>query len=219
MDGNRSASSTSRLTRDNCGRFSATRRWSVTSTSSAPYPPSPVRVSWRRYLAAPVTLPVTFRLTATFSLASSFHLPTGNVRQQRFVDIWRHSDQMNEVRSIRVKDLTTCTSCYPRLELHALSRSGLHGRQHARDHRRRIVRNRSPEPELPRRTCWRRKRPRGLRGRISGKQSRADSSASKSGRRHCVIRRHCVSWLPSRTLQPKTCLRPFPHSMPSGLYC
>jgi radical SAM protein with 4Fe4S-binding SPASM domain len=40
-----------------------------------------------------------------------FPYPTGNVRQQRFVDIWRHSEQMNEVRSIRVKDLTTCTSC------------------------------------------------------------------------------------------------------------
>jgi radical SAM protein with 4Fe4S-binding SPASM domain len=40
-----------------------------------------------------------------------FPLPTGNVRQQRFVDIWRHSDQMNEVRSIRLKDLTTCPSC------------------------------------------------------------------------------------------------------------
>jgi radical SAM protein with 4Fe4S-binding SPASM domain len=40
-----------------------------------------------------------------------FPLPTGNVRQQRFVDIWRHSEKMNEVRSIRLKDLTTCTSC------------------------------------------------------------------------------------------------------------
>ncbi len=40
-----------------------------------------------------------------------FPLPTGNVRQQRFIDIWRHSDRMNEVRSIRMKDLTTCTSC------------------------------------------------------------------------------------------------------------
>jgi AdoMet-dependent heme synthase len=40
-----------------------------------------------------------------------FPLPTGNVRHQRFVDIWRHSDRMNEVRSIRLKDLTTCTSC------------------------------------------------------------------------------------------------------------
>jgi AdoMet-dependent heme synthase len=40
-----------------------------------------------------------------------FPLPTGNVRQQRFVDIWRHSDRMNEVRAIRLKDLTTCTQC------------------------------------------------------------------------------------------------------------
>ena len=40
-----------------------------------------------------------------------FPIPTGNVRRQPFVDIWRHSEQMNEVRSIRVKDLTTCTHC------------------------------------------------------------------------------------------------------------
>jgi AdoMet-dependent heme synthase len=40
-----------------------------------------------------------------------FPFPTGNVRQQRFIDIWRFSDRMNEVRSIRMKDLTTCTSC------------------------------------------------------------------------------------------------------------
>ncbi len=40
-----------------------------------------------------------------------FPLPTGNVRQQRFLDIWRDSDQMNEVRSIRLKNLPTCSSC------------------------------------------------------------------------------------------------------------
>ena len=40
-----------------------------------------------------------------------FPLPTGNVRKQRFIDIWRHSDRMKEVRSIRLKDLTTCSSC------------------------------------------------------------------------------------------------------------
>ncbi len=40
-----------------------------------------------------------------------FPLPTGNVRRERFIDIWRHSSQMNEVRSIRVKDLPTCSSC------------------------------------------------------------------------------------------------------------
>ena len=40
-----------------------------------------------------------------------FPLPTGNVRRERFVDIWRDSSQMNEVRSIRLKDLPTCSSC------------------------------------------------------------------------------------------------------------
>jgi AdoMet-dependent heme synthase len=40
-----------------------------------------------------------------------FPLPTGNVRRERFVDIWRHSSEMNEVRSIRLKDLPTCSSC------------------------------------------------------------------------------------------------------------
>jgi AdoMet-dependent heme synthase len=40
-----------------------------------------------------------------------FPLPTGNVRRQRFIDIWRHSDQMNDVRSIRLKDLPTCGHC------------------------------------------------------------------------------------------------------------
>ena len=40
-----------------------------------------------------------------------FPLPSGNVRQQRFVDIWRYSDQLNEVRSIRVKDLPSCSQC------------------------------------------------------------------------------------------------------------
>jgi radical SAM protein with 4Fe4S-binding SPASM domain len=40
-----------------------------------------------------------------------FPLPSGNVRQQRFVDIWRDSHQLNEVRSIRVKDLPSCSQC------------------------------------------------------------------------------------------------------------
>jgi radical SAM protein with 4Fe4S-binding SPASM domain len=40
-----------------------------------------------------------------------FPLPTGNVRKERFIDIWRYSDRMNQVRAIRLKDLTTCTSC------------------------------------------------------------------------------------------------------------
>jgi radical SAM protein with 4Fe4S-binding SPASM domain len=40
-----------------------------------------------------------------------FPLPCGNVRQQRFADIWRHSEQLNDVRSIRVKDVTGCSQC------------------------------------------------------------------------------------------------------------
>lgn len=40
-----------------------------------------------------------------------FPFPSGNVRRQRFIDIWRHSDQLNEVRSIRVKDLPSCSQC------------------------------------------------------------------------------------------------------------
>jgi AdoMet-dependent heme synthase len=40
-----------------------------------------------------------------------FPLPTGNVRRQRFVDIWQDSEQMNEVRAIRVRDLHTCSGC------------------------------------------------------------------------------------------------------------
>jgi radical SAM protein with 4Fe4S-binding SPASM domain len=40
-----------------------------------------------------------------------FPLPTGNIRQQKFLDIWNHSPQLKEVRSIQAKDLTTCSSC------------------------------------------------------------------------------------------------------------
>jgi AdoMet-dependent heme synthase len=40
-----------------------------------------------------------------------FPLPCGNVRKQRFVDIWRHSEQLKEVRSIRLKDLSGCSQC------------------------------------------------------------------------------------------------------------
>lgn len=40
-----------------------------------------------------------------------FPLPSGNVRRQRFVDIWRHSSELAQVRSIRLKDLSTCSRC------------------------------------------------------------------------------------------------------------
>lgn len=40
-----------------------------------------------------------------------FPLPSGNLRRQRFLDIWQDSPQLKEVRSIRARDLTTCSSC------------------------------------------------------------------------------------------------------------
>jgi radical SAM protein with 4Fe4S-binding SPASM domain len=40
-----------------------------------------------------------------------FPLPSGNVRRNRFLDIWRHSPQLNEVRSISVRDLPSCSKC------------------------------------------------------------------------------------------------------------
>ena len=40
-----------------------------------------------------------------------FPLPSGNIRRQRFLDIWQNSPQLNEVRSIRAKDLPTCSTC------------------------------------------------------------------------------------------------------------
>jgi radical SAM protein with 4Fe4S-binding SPASM domain len=40
-----------------------------------------------------------------------FPLPSGNVRRDKFLDIWRHSPQLNEVRSISVRDLPSCSHC------------------------------------------------------------------------------------------------------------
>jgi radical SAM protein with 4Fe4S-binding SPASM domain len=40
-----------------------------------------------------------------------FPLPSGNVRREKFLDIWRHSSQLKEVRSIRARDLPTCSTC------------------------------------------------------------------------------------------------------------
>ena len=40
-----------------------------------------------------------------------FPLPSGNVRKQRFIDIWKHSPQLAEVRSIRTRDLPVCSGC------------------------------------------------------------------------------------------------------------
>jgi AdoMet-dependent heme synthase len=40
-----------------------------------------------------------------------FPLPSGNVRRQKFLDIWRDSPQLKDVRSIRARDLPTCSTC------------------------------------------------------------------------------------------------------------
>ncbi len=40
-----------------------------------------------------------------------FPLSCGNVRQQRFIDIWRNSEQLKEVRSIRLRDMSSCSQC------------------------------------------------------------------------------------------------------------
>jgi len=40
-----------------------------------------------------------------------FPLPSGNVRRQKFMDIWRDSEQLNEVRSITLGDLPVCSGC------------------------------------------------------------------------------------------------------------
>jgi len=40
-----------------------------------------------------------------------FPLPSGNLRRQTFLDIWQNSAQLNEVRSIRARDLPTCSTC------------------------------------------------------------------------------------------------------------
>jgi AdoMet-dependent heme synthase len=40
-----------------------------------------------------------------------FPLPSGNVRRQKFMDIWQYSDQLNEVRSITLGDLPVCSGC------------------------------------------------------------------------------------------------------------
>jgi radical SAM protein with 4Fe4S-binding SPASM domain len=40
-----------------------------------------------------------------------FPLPSGNVRRMRFVDIWRDSPQLQEVRSITLRDMPSCSQC------------------------------------------------------------------------------------------------------------
>jgi AdoMet-dependent heme synthase len=40
-----------------------------------------------------------------------FPLPSGNLRRQKFLDIWQNSPELNEVRSIHARDLPVCSTC------------------------------------------------------------------------------------------------------------
>jgi AdoMet-dependent heme synthase len=40
-----------------------------------------------------------------------FPLPSGNVRVTKFVDIWRDSPQLKEVRTITLRDMSSCSQC------------------------------------------------------------------------------------------------------------
>ena len=40
-----------------------------------------------------------------------FPLPCGNVRRQKFLDIWQNSPELNDVRSIHARDLPVCSTC------------------------------------------------------------------------------------------------------------
>jgi radical SAM protein with 4Fe4S-binding SPASM domain len=40
-----------------------------------------------------------------------FPMPCGNVRKEKFIDIWRGSSALTELRSVHVRDLPTCSSC------------------------------------------------------------------------------------------------------------
>ncbi len=39
------------------------------------------------------------------------YVSSGNVRRMKFVDIWSDSPQLNEVRSIKLRDMPTCSKC------------------------------------------------------------------------------------------------------------
>ena len=40
-----------------------------------------------------------------------FPVACGNIRRQRFADIWGNSPQLEEIRTIRLRDLATCSGC------------------------------------------------------------------------------------------------------------
>jgi hypothetical protein len=70
-------------------------------------------------------------------LCAQFPLPRGKVRRQKFMDIWRNSRELEEVRSIHIKDFAGLLNLRAHHCLHPLSGLGVHGGQHARTRQRR----------------------------------------------------------------------------------
>ena len=60
-----------------------------------------------------------------------FPLPSGNVRRTKFIDIWRDSPQLKEVRSITLRDMPSCSQCTHGAYLHALPGPRVSGRKYA----------------------------------------------------------------------------------------
>jgi len=82
-----------------------------------------------------------------------FPLPSGNVRRQKFLNIWNHSSELNEVRSIRARDLP----CAPPAAMsgHApAAPASPTWRGTCPDRRQPTARNRSIAPESAPRICF-----------------------------------------------------------------
>ena len=97
----------------------------------APPPRGRRRCSGANRHAALVIPPATSRRMANFFHAFSSRCPAATCRTQKFMDIWHDSTQLNEVRSIRARDLPVCSTAVMSARAPA-ARLGLHGRKHAR---------------------------------------------------------------------------------------
>ena len=205
--------------RDAGARSSTTRRWSAMPRSSA-------RRRRGRSTEADAldTLPCSAGHTACYVSpygdvypCVQFPLPSGNVRQTKFIDIWQDSPQLKEVRSITMHDLQGCSTCAHGSSCYALPGARLHGRQHARPvdpglreilrAHRRAVEESAGEEGCRRRAGARFPLPPGHLGRRPTSRSSGwleSSSAGRSRRADSNTRAH-----PRAT---RTAHRPSPHS-------
>ncbi len=138
-----------------------------------------------------------------------FPLPTGNVRKQKFIDIWRHSDQMNEVRAIRLKDLTTCTSGARMSRVARAARVWPLWKGICAGPPRRIASALLRKPAFHRPICWRRSGKRRISYRFGPCRSR--HQFEPPARLRDPDARRCV--------QPKQFPIPLQHPIVSGLFC